>query len=342
LAELSFFPSYLSVKPVYNIILQQANLFLPSPPFQVENIQPEIEIPQATLPVFAGYSKTRAYIKLTKFKLSFLVVLSAVISYFTLAPQIEMVKIIAITLGGFLVTGAANGFNQIIEKDLDKLMIRTGGRPLPLNILNFKEASVYCVLLLLAGIFILSFWVNILSGILGTISVALYTLAYTPLKRKTPFSVFIGAFPGAIPTLIGGVAAGNGFGEFSFHAWLLFAVQFMWQFPHFWAIAWVSHDDYKRANFFMLPSLGGRDKSSAFQIVIYTLFLIPVSLLPQVFGLSNFISGIFVFLFGLFFLTQALTLYLRLDVASARKLMFGSFIYLPLVQLCIMFGALWK
>ncbi len=308
----------------------------------MENIQPQIEIPQVALPVFAGYSKTRAYIKLTKFKLSFLVVLSAVISYFTLTPQIEIVKIIAITLGGFLVTGAANGFNQIIEKDLDKLMIRTGGRPLPLSILNVKEAFVYCVLLLLGGIFILSFWVNILSGILGAVSVVLYTLAYTPLKRKTPFSVFIGAFPGAIPTLIGGVAAGSGFGEFSFHAWLLFAVQFMWQFPHFWAIAWVSHDDYKKAGFFMLPSLGGRDKSSAFQIVIYTIFLIPVSLLPQVFGLSNFISGIFVFLFGLFFLAQALTLYLRIDVASARKLMFGSFIYLPLVQLCIMFGALWK
>lgn len=308
----------------------------------MDNIQPEIEISTETSPVFAGYSKASAYIKLTKFKLSFLVVLSAVISYCTLTPQVETVKIIAITLGGFLVTGAANGFNQIIEKDLDKLMIRTGGRPLPLNILNRKEALTYCIFLLLGGIFILGYWVNVLSGILGGISVVLYTLAYTPLKRKTPFSVFIGAFPGAIPTLIGGVAASEGFGEFSFHAWLLFAVQFMWQFPHFWAIAWVSHDDYKKAGFFMLPSLGGRDKSSAFQIVIYTLFLIPVSLLPSVFDISNFISGIFVFLFGLFFLAQALTLYLRIDVASARKLMFGSFFYLPLVQLSIMFGALWK
>ena len=221
-------------------------------------------------------------------------------------------------------------------------MARTGGRPLPLSILTVRQALIYCMILLITGIFVLSFWVNILSGILGAISVILYALTYTPLKRKTPFSVFVGAFPGAIPTLIGGVAVSNGFGEFSFYAWLLFAVQFMWQFPHFWAIAWVLHDDYQKAGFFMLPSLGGRDKSSAFQIVIYTIFLIPVSVLPQVFGLANFISGIFVFLFGLFFLLQALTLYFRIDILSARRLMFGSFLYLPLVQLSIMFGALWK
>lgn len=345
MAELPFLVSVTSSQPVYNILqspYEATNLCVNCATFEVENNQSEIEIPAFEMPVFTGYPKAQGYLKLTKFKLSFLVVLSAVISYFTLSPQIEIVKIIAITLGGFLVTGAANGFNQIIEKDLDKLMVRTGGRPLPLSILSRKEAFVYCTLLVLAGIFILGYWVNVLSGILGAISVILYALVYTPLKRKTPFSVFVGAFPGAIPTLIGGVAASDGFGEFSFHAWLLFAVQFMWQFPHFWAIAWVSHDDYKRAGFFMLPSLGGRDKSSAFQIVIYTLFLIPVSLVPSIFGLSNFISGIFVGLFGLLFLSQAMTLFLKTDVPSARRLMFGSFIYLPLVQLTIMFGALWK
>jgi heme o synthase len=309
---------------------------------QVENIQTEIKMEELSSPISVSYSKTQAFVKLTKFRLSFLVVLSAVISYFTLAHEINITKIIAITVGGFLVTGAANGFNQVIEKNLDKLMTRTSARPLPQNILSPNEALIFCFIMLAGGIFTLGYWVNILSGILGALSVILYALVYTPLKRKTPFSVFVGAFPGAIPTLIGGVAASDGFGEFTFFAWLLFAVQFMWQFPHFWAIAWVSHDDYKKAGFFMLPSLGGRDKSSAFQIVIYTIFLIPVSLLPQVFGLSNFISGVFVFLSGLFFLIQALTLFLRVDVASARKLMFGSFLYLPLVQLCIMFGALWK
>jgi len=308
----------------------------------VEEIQTEIPIRQITEPVLAHYNKAQGFIKLTKFRLSFLVVLSAVISYFTIAPELDTLKLIGIIIGGFLVTGAANGFNQVIERNLDKLMTRTHNRPLPQNILSKTEALLFCTLLALGGIFILSFYVNILSGLLGALSVLLYTAVYTPLKRKTPFSVFVGAFPGAIPTLIGAVAGSDGFGEFTFHAWLLFAVQFMWQFPHFWAIAWVSHDDYKKAGFFMLPSLGGRDKSSAFQVVMYTTFLIPVSLLPQVFGLANLVSGIFVFLFGLFFLLQAITLYLKMDLPSARRLMFGSFLYLPLVQLVIMFGALCK
>lgn len=279
---------------------------------------------------------------LTKFRLSFLVVLSAVISYFTISPEINALKLIGIIVGGFLVTGAANGINQVIEKDLDKLMTRTSKRPLPQNILNRTEALIFCLVMAIVGTFILGYYVNVLSGLLGALSVVLYTSVYTPLKRKTPFSVFVGAFPGAIPTLIGAVAGSDGFGEFTFHAWLLFAVQFMWQFPHFWAIAWVMHEDYQKAGFFMLPSLGGQDKSSAFQVVIYTLFLIPVSLLPQIFGLANLVSGLFVFVFGLFFLLQAVTLYLKMDLQSARKLMFGSFLYLPLVQLCIMFGALWK
>lgn len=308
----------------------------------MEEVQTEIPIEQVEQPALESYNRAQAFIRLTKFRLSFLVVLSAVISYFTLAAEIDLVKLTGIIIGGFLVTGAANGINQVIERNLDKLMTRTSSRPLPQGILTRNEAIVFCVVVALLGIAILSVFVNVLSGLLGALSVLLYTAAYTPLKRKTPFSVFVGAFPGALPTLIGAVAGSEGFGEFTFHAWLLFAVQFMWQFPHFWAIAWVCHDDYQKAGFFMLPSLGGRDKSSAFQIVIYTLFLIPVSLLPQVFGLASLVSGLFVFVFGLYFLLQAITLYLKMDLASARRLMFGSFLYLPLVQLCIMFGALWK
>lgn len=312
---------------------------LPAP---MDEIRTQIPLEQIAEPAMVHYGKAQGFIKLSKFRLSFLVVLSAVISYFTVSPQIEMVKLAGIIIGGFLVTGAANGLNQVIEWRLDKLMTRTMGRPLPQNILTRTEALVFCLVVAAGGIFILSYFVNYLSGILGALSVLLYTGAYTPLKRITPFSVFVGAFPGAIPTLIGAVAATEGFGEFSFFAWLLFGVQFMWQFPHFWAIAWVSHDDYRKAGFFMLPSMGGRDKSSAFQIVVYTVFLIPVSLLPQVFGFASLLSGLFVFLFGFFFLLQAITLYLKMDLTSARRLMFGSFIYLPLVQLCIMFGALWK
>jgi protoheme IX farnesyltransferase len=305
-------------------------------------INAQTQIPDAAQPIAVSYSKAQAFIKLTKFRLSFLVVFSAVISYLTVADIISWQKIVAIVLGGFLVTAAANGFNQIIERELDKLMTRTHQRPLPLGILSPMEAFIFCIICALGGIFILSFYANMLSGLLGALSVVLYAGVYTPLKRITPFSVFVGAFPGAIPTLIGAVAAAEGFGEITFFAWILFAVQFMWQFPHFWAIAWVSHDDYRKAGFFMLPSLGGRDKSSAFQIVVYTMFLIPVSLMPNIFGLSSWAAGMFTFLCGLFFLAQALTLYIKMDIPSARKLMFGSFLYLPLVQLIIMFGAIWK
>jgi protoheme IX farnesyltransferase len=305
-------------------------------------VHAQTEISDATQPLAVSYSKAQAFIKLTKFRLSFLVVFSAVISYLTVAEVVSWQKLVAIVLGGFLVTAAANGFNQIIERELDKLMTRTCQRPLPLGILSPIEALVFCILCALGGIFVLSFYTNMLSGLLGALSVVLYAGVYTPLKRITPFSVFVGAFPGAIPTLIGAVAAAEGFGEITFYAWILFAVQFMWQFPHFWAIAWVSHDDYKKAGFFMLPSLGGRDKSSAFQIVVYTMFLLPVSLMPNIFGLSNWAAGMFTFLCGLFFLAQALTLYYKMDIPSARKLMFGSFLYLPLVQLIIMFGAIWK
>lgn len=305
-------------------------------------IQADTEIPNTTQTLAVSYSKAQGFIKLTKFRLSFLVVFSAVISYLTVAEVYSWQKIVAIVLGGFLVTAAANGFNQVIERELDKLMTRTSQRPLPLGILSPAEALVFCTICAFTGIFILSFYTNMLSGLLGALSVILYAGVYTPLKRVTPFSVFVGAFPGAIPTLIGAVAAAEGFGEITFYAWILFAVQFMWQFPHFWAIAWVSHEDYQKAGFFMLPSLGGRDKSSAFQIVVYTLFLIPVSLMPNIFGLSSWAAGMFTFLCGLFFLAQALTLYYKMDVPSARKLMFGSFFYLPLVQLIIMFGAIWK
>jgi protoheme IX farnesyltransferase len=179
---------------------------------------------------------------------------------------------------------------------------------------------------------------NPLSGILGTLALILYTVVYTPLKRITPFAVFVGAFPGAIPPLLGHVASTSGFGEIKFEAWILFAVQFMWQFPHFWAIAWVMDDDYKKAGFRMLPSLGGRDKSSAFQILVYTLFLLPISLFPVLFGMSGIVSAIIISICGMLFTFQAYKLYMDLTIESARKLMFGSFIYLPVVQMAVMIG----
>jgi protoheme IX farnesyltransferase len=284
------------------------------------------------------YSKFQSLFKLTKFTLSALVVFSAIITYFTVAETYTWQRIMAICVGGFLVTSAANGFNQIIEKDLDKLMNRTRLRPLPTGNLSVTEAFVFCTLCGLVGTALLWIFTNPLSAIVGFASIILYALVYTPLKRKTPFSVFVGAFPGAFPTLIGAVAATDGFGNITFFALLLFFIQFFWQFPHFWAIAWVSHDDYQKAGFFMLPSKGGRDKSTRSRILVYTLSLFPIVLTPYVFGYSGWISAAIVSFMGFLFSYQAYNLYRLGSIEAARKLMFGSFIFLPIVQLTLMVG----
>jgi protoheme IX farnesyltransferase len=282
------------------------------------------------------YSKAKAFLKLTKFTLSALVVFSAIITFFTVAETFNWMQVFAICLGGFLVTAAANGFNQIIEKDLDKLMNRTKLRPIPTGNLTVNQALLFCAVFGIAGTILLWVFTNPLCGIIGFISIILYALVYTPLKRVTPFSVFIGAIPGALPTLIGAIAATEGFGHVTFFAILLFCIQFFWQFPHFWAIAWVSHDDYQRAGFFMLPSKGGRDKSSRSQILIYTLSLFPIALTPFVFNFTGWISASVVSCMGLVFIIQAYNLYKSSSIEDARKLMFGSFLYLPVVQLALM------
>ena len=284
------------------------------------------------------YSKAKSFIKLTKFTLSALVVFSAIITFFTVADTYNWKQVLAICVGGFLVTAAANGFNQIIEKDLDKLMNRTKQRPIPTGNLTVNQAFIICAVFGITGTIMLWVFTNPLSGIIGFVSIILYALVYTPLKRVTPFSVFVGAIPGALPTLIGAIAATDGFGQISFFAILLFCIQFFWQFPHFWAIAWVSHDDYQRAGFFMLPSKGGRDKSSRSQILVYTLSLFPIALTPFIFNFTGWMSATVVSCMGLVFIIQAYSLYKSGSIADARKLMFGSFIYLPLVQLALMVG----
>jgi protoheme IX farnesyltransferase len=284
------------------------------------------------------YSKIKSFLKLTKFTLSALVVFSAIITFFTVAETYNWKQVLAICLGGFLVTAAANGFNQIIEKDLDKLMNRTKLRPIPTGNLTVNQAFVICAIFGIIGTIMLWVFTNPLSGIIGFVSIILYTLVYTPLKRVTPFSVFVGAIPGALPTLIGSIAATDGFGHISFFAILLFCIQFFWQFPHFWAIAWVSHDDYQRAGFFMLPSKGGRDKSSRSQILVYTLSLFPIALTPFIFNFAGWMSATVVSCMGLVFIIQAYNLFKSGTIVDARKLMFGSFVYLPLVQIALMIG----
>lgn len=283
-------------------------------------------------------SKIRDYAQFVKLRLASLVVLSAAIGYVIGSQEVDWKKMLMLILGGFLVTGSSNGFNQIIERNLDKLMDRTQGRPLPQERMSVNESFLIAAIMGLAGIAILWIFMNPLSAVLGMLALILYTVVYTPLKQLTPFAVFVGAFPGAIPPMLGHVASTSGFGEITFYAWLLFVVQFMWQFPHFWAIAWVLDEDYKKAGFRMLPSLGGRDKSSAFQILVYTLFLMPISLLPVFFHMSGMVSAIIITFSGACFIYQAVVLYRECTVEAARKLMFGSFFYLPVVQLAVMIG----
>lgn len=282
------------------------------------------------------YSKFSAYLQLTKFRLGSLVVFSAVITYLTVAEQVNWKQLIALCIGGFLVTSAANGFNQIIEKDLDRLMDRTKNRPMPTNALSSIEAMIFCALLGITGTVLLWTYTNALSGILGFVSIILYALVYTPLKRITPFSVFVGAFPGALPTLIGAVAATEGFGHISFFAMLLFTIQFFWQFPHFWSLAWFNDEDYRKASFYMLPSSGGKDESSKFQILLYTVILLIVSIFPFIFHFVGLLSTIAVVICGFTMLLQAYNFYRLSTDQQAKKLFFVTLIYLPVVQLALM------
>ena len=283
-----------------------------------------------------NYSKISGFLKLTKFRLGSLVVFSAIVTYFTVVKVVDVNTIFALAIGGLMVTSAANGFNQIIELDLDKLMNRTKNRPMPTGVLSIREAFVFCSIIGLAGTILLWVFTNPLCGILGFISIILYALVYTPLKRITPLSVFVGAFPGAIPTLIGAVAASSGFGDVTFFSFLLFMIQFVWQFPHFWSLAWFNNDDYARAGFHLLPSKGGKDLASRFQILIYSLFLLITSIFPFIFQFVGLISVSVCVVCGLALSLQAYNFYRIPTDANAKKLFLVTLVYLPVVQLALM------
>ncbi len=283
-------------------------------------------------------SKVQDYLLLTKFRLSALVVFSAAMGFIIASgPGFSWMKLGLLMLGGFMVTGASNGFNQIIEKDLDKLMERTANRPLPAGRMSVSEAMLACILMAVLGVGILWLAINPLCGVLSLLSLLIYVAVYTPAKRITSFSVFIGAIPGAFPPLLGWIAQN---GSVGLEGMILYANQFIWQFPHFWAIAWVMHDDYMRAGFRMLPSPGGRDRKSAFQTLVYTICLVPMALLPQFFGFTGTLTTLLMVLFGILFTLQSLNLYRQGEMKQAQKLMFGSFIYLPLVQIVWMIDKL--
>jgi protoheme IX farnesyltransferase len=277
--------------------------------------------------------KVKDYSEFLKLRLASLVVLSSAICYGLATDDFSNEILAALVLGGTFLTGASNGFNEIIERDLDALMDRTKARPLPSAKMTMTEAWIAAILFGILGVGILWFFINPMCGILGLAAMFLYAVIYTPLKQKTPFAVFIGAFPGSIPPMLGCVAATEGFGQITLISLLMFSVQFIWQFPHFWAIAWRVHEDYLKAGFKMLPSAGGRDKGTAFQIVVYTIGLIPVSLLPTFFGYTGIGSAVVATVAGIIFTKQAIDLYRSLSTEDAKKLMFGSFFYLPIVQL---------
>ena len=278
------------------------------------------------------YSKTVGYGRLLKAKLSLLGVFSALVTYLTVATNVSWYSIIGLVIGGFLITGASNGLNQIIEIKTDALMERTQNRPLPQQVLNHVQALVFTCCILIAGLWVLWNFSGMRSALLGLLSVVLYVCVYTPLKRITPFSVLIGAFPGALPTLIGGVAASSSIEQYRF-SMVLFFIQFFWQFPHFWALAWFNHDDYARAGFHLLPSKGGKDAATRFQILFYTSILLPVSVLPFALGFTGVLSTLVAVICGIALVIQAYIFYRLKSDAQAKKLFFVTLIYLPLVQL---------
>ncbi len=280
---------------------------------------------------FSLKAKLSDYSQLIKMRLTFTVVFSAAMGFLLAAgPTTAMIDLFWLVLGGFLVVGSSNGINQIIEKNYDKLMHRTANRPIATGRMGVNEAAVFCLLMGAAGVSILSLFLNPLSGWLAFGSLVSYAFFYTPLKRVSPVAVFVGAFPGAIPPMLGYVAVT---GEFGPVALALFAIQFFWQFPHFWAIAWILDEDYKRAGYRLLPSFEGRGKRSARQMVWYTFVLIPMGLLPYFLGVSGIISGIVSVLAALAFLYLAVKLYRSCTDKDAKVLMFASFLYLPVVLL---------
>ncbi|WP_186757489.1 MULTISPECIES: heme o synthase [Echinicola] len=276
--------------------------------------------------------RSKAYYELIKFRLSALVTFSAVFGFILgdSGVMFSWGKFFALMVGGFLISGASGAANEILERDYDKLMKRTQNRPLPLNIISLNEAYWFTVIVALIGISTLWFFTNPITTGLGILSMILYVFVYTPLKRVGPIAVFVGAIPGAMPPLLGWTAAT---GAITYEALIIFGIQFIWQFPHFWAIAWVSDEDYKKAGFKLLPSGGRKDLNTAIQIMIYTLFLLPLGLLPSYFGLTGLNSGIVATICGVLFLAQTFSLMRDCSRKSALKIMFGSFLYLPIVQI---------
>ena len=271
------------------------------------------------------------FFELTKARLAISVVFSSVVGYLIASDSFDFSTVLLLALGGYCMVGASNSFNQIIEKDIDKLMERTKNRPIPSGKMSVNTAFIISIILTLIGVIVL-YKINPKTALFGSISIFIYTCLYTPLKTITPLTVFVGAIPGAIPFMLGWVAATNDFG---IEAGTLFMIQFFWQFPHFWALGWMLHDDYSKAGINMLPTRK-KDKSTALQVVLYTIWLIVISIFP-VSGLTgdlrlSVVSAFVVLVLGLGMLYFAINLYIKMSTSAAKKVFTSSIVYLTLLQ----------
>lgn len=286
---------------------------------------------------FALVSKAKDYFQLIKFTLSFMVVFSTVVC-FLIAPneliyvRPKLLSVLLLFAAGMLVTGSANGINQILEKDTDAVMKRTANRPVAAGRMSVADAAVFSAIAGLAGAAMMWYFFNLQSALLSVLSLFLYGFVYTPLKKINSIAVLVGAVPGALPCLIGWVAATNGFEA---GGWILFFIQFLWQFPHFWAIAWVAHADYSKAGFRLLPSDKGPTRFTAIQTIMYSVIMVPVGMLPYYYGISGAVSFWILLLCNLCMVALSVQLFIKMDVPSARKVMFGSYFYLMLVLLSL-------
>ncbi|MDX1905546.1 MAG: heme o synthase [Bacteroidia bacterium] len=280
--------------------------------------------------------KVKALVELMKLRLSMLVAISAQFGYAVAAgtdtqwPQLLMVGFTALVL-----TGASNTLNQLFEKEYDAQMKRTAGRPMPTGRVTLAEGLIFAVALAVLAIVLLGVWFNLPAALLGIIALLSYAFVYTPMKRMSSFCVFIGAIPGGLPPLIGWVAFT---GYIGLEGLILFAFQFLWQFPHFWSIAWLLDEDYQRAGFKMLPSASGKSRFTAGMILLYTLSLIPMALFPLMSGMSGWVATVVLGLLGVVFAIPAFRLYRSQEAKFARQVMFMSFFYLPLSQATLLIG----
>lgn len=287
-------------------------------------------------------ARGKDYAMLLKPNLSFMVVFSSVIGYL-LAPGItfDWLNVIILFTGGILVTGGANTINQVLEREGDKMMTRTQNRPIPQGRISVAEGWAVAAIAGLSGALLLGYHFNPLTGLLSFTSLLLYGFAYTPMKRIHPVAVLIGAIPGALPPLLGWVAAtGTLAGNLALGGWVLFLIQFFWQFPHYWAIGWVGYDEYLKAGISMLPSQERSSKFTAIQCMFYSVVLIPIALVPRYIGITGNI-GMWVMMFcGALYFAATVAFFVKNDYKSAKRVMYASFIYLPVTLLALLFDKL--